>query len=127
MIRREARGNLYLIDKQGGEFTEADETAAAVLADVAPRYWCRSVCHRSGAGPHGFDTPSRPPGLEGRHASARVPARLHPLDQIGGRWHVPGGADPAASARRPPAPPNSPCSYDWGLITPWSSAYLTSS
>ena len=35
MIRGEAWGNLYLTDKQGGEFTEADETAATVLADFA--------------------------------------------------------------------------------------------
>ena len=35
MIRGEAWGNLYLTDKRDGEFTEADETAAAVLADFA--------------------------------------------------------------------------------------------
>jgi len=35
MIRGEAWGNLYLTDKQGGEFTEADQTAAMVLADFA--------------------------------------------------------------------------------------------
>ncbi len=35
MIRGEAWGNLYLTDKRDGEFTDADETAAAVLADFA--------------------------------------------------------------------------------------------
>ena len=34
-IRGEAWGNLYLTDKHGGEFTEADETAVTVLADFA--------------------------------------------------------------------------------------------
>jgi signal transduction histidine kinase len=35
VIRGEAWGNLYLTDKHGGEFTEADETAVMVLADFA--------------------------------------------------------------------------------------------
>jgi signal transduction histidine kinase len=35
MIRGRAWGNLYLTDKQDGDFTEADETAVVVLADFA--------------------------------------------------------------------------------------------
>ncbi len=34
-IRGEAWGNLYLTEKEGGEFTEADEEAAVILADWA--------------------------------------------------------------------------------------------
>lgn len=34
-IRGQAWGNLYLTEKQGGEFTEADEEAAVILADWA--------------------------------------------------------------------------------------------
>jgi signal transduction histidine kinase len=35
LIRGEAWGNLYLTEKQGGEFTERDEEAAVILADWA--------------------------------------------------------------------------------------------
>src|SRR5688572_6633915 len=35
MIRGEAWGNLYLTEKQGGEFTEADEEAVVILAQWA--------------------------------------------------------------------------------------------
>ena len=35
MIRGEAFGNLYLTEKQGGPFDEADEEAATILADFA--------------------------------------------------------------------------------------------
>ncbi len=34
-IRGQAWGNLYLTEKEGGEFTEQDEEAAVILADWA--------------------------------------------------------------------------------------------
>ncbi len=35
LIRGQAWGNLYLTEKEGGEFTEADEEAAVILAEWA--------------------------------------------------------------------------------------------
>ena len=47
LIRGEAWGNLYLTDKQGGDFDEADEEAILVLADWAATAIDNARLHRS--------------------------------------------------------------------------------